>query len=130
MNVGQPLARLAGALVIAVAALSVSGCSVPEPPGYAGEPTATGLPLTVDGPPGSEIQAWVDRDALVVTTVGSGSCPVVPVITEIDEGERVVMLSTSIPNAQGACTADSSPRTFELDAGRDLEGFTVQVTAD
>ncbi len=54
----------------------------------------------------------------------------VPAIEKIDDDERRVSLPTSIPNAQGSCTADSAPRTFELDAGRDLTGVTVQAMAE
>lgn len=54
----------------------------------------------------------------------------IPVLEEIDAETRRVALSTSIPNMQGPCTTDSVTRTFQLEAGRDLSGFTVQVTTD
>lgn len=123
-------ARTAAAAALLIAALvSLAGCAA-GPPGYPGTPTATGQPLRVDGPAESGISAWSLGESLVVTTTGSGSCPVVPDIDEIDDDERRVYLHTSVPNAQGPCTADSSPRTFELDAGRNLTGFSVQITAD
>jgi len=117
-------------VLLTALAISAAGCASLDAPGYPGAPTASGQPLVVDAPADSEISAWSDGDLLVVTTIGSGSCPVVPVIEEVDENARRVTLSTSIPNTQGACTADSSPRTFELDAGRDLAGFTVRVTGN
>ncbi|WP_230113790.1 hypothetical protein [Microbacterium oxydans] len=131
MDSGRLLRRATiAALVIATLAVSASGCAVAESPGYAGEPTAAGQPLTVDRTDGSDIRAWSAGDLLIVTTTGSGSCPSVPVIDEIDDGHQLVSLTTSVPYSQGACTSDSVPRTFELDAGRDLSGYTVQVAAD
>lgn len=115
-------------MILFVALVSVAGCAALTAPGYPGTPTASGQPLVVDAPAGSEVRAWADGDLLVVTTIGSGSCPRVPVIEKVDEDEQRLSVSTSVPNAQGACTADSSPRTFELDAGRDLTGFTVRVS--
>ncbi|PYD00963.1 hypothetical protein B4U78_008215 [Microbacterium esteraromaticum] len=63
-----------------------------------------------------------------MTTIGSGSCPTVPRLEHISESEKLIELSTSIPGRHGDCTADLAPRTFELDAARDVTGFAVSVT--
>lgn len=64
----------------------------------------------------------------MVTTVGSGSCPTVPGLEHINAGEKLIELSTSIPGRRGDCTADLAPRTFVIDAARDVTGFTGSVT--
>lgn len=120
--------EIIGMVLLCTASVGMVGCAPAEAPGYLGQPTTAGQPLPVVSEEGVGVQAWWTGETLIVTTVGSGSCPVVPAITEIDEVELTVVLSADIPNASGACTADSTPRTFELDAGRGLEGFTVQVT--
>ncbi|WP_341940350.1 hypothetical protein [Microbacterium sp. LWH10-1.2] len=117
-----------GFLLVCTAVVSLVGCAPTEVPGYLGEPTTAGQPLPVNVDEGAEVQAWWAGETLIVTTVGSGSCPVVPVIADVDEDKQTITLTTEILNSSGACTADSTPRTFELDAGRDLDGFTVQVT--
>jgi hypothetical protein len=71
---------------------------------------------------------WARGSTLTVTTVGSGSCPTVPELERINAGEKVIELSTAIPGRHGDCTADLAPRTFVIDAPRDVTGFTVSVT--
>lgn len=108
----------------------MSGCASATLPGYAGEPTSSGEPLIVEGAASDEsIRAWAREDVLVITTIGSGSCPLVPALDKVDHDRELITVSTSIPNREGACTADSAPRTFELNGGRDLSGYAVQVTA-
>lgn len=120
--------------LVIVGSVYVSGCSVPEPPGYAGEPTASGEMLTVEGVVGEEVawgtpvRAWARDDLLVITTIGSGSCPLVPELEKVDPERQRITISTSVPGKDGPCTADSVPRTFEFDAGGDLRGYTVEVT--
>jgi len=132
-------ARRAAAVgvIVATVALVGSGCVASEPPGYFGEPTMAGESLEVENSDGSQLpgdgsrlRAWSRGKQLIVTTNGSGSCPLIPVLEEIDAEKRQVSLSTSIPNLQGPCTTDSVFRTFELEAGRDLSGFTVQVATE
>lgn len=106
------------------------GCStstIPETPGYPGEPTGTGVPLVVEGSDGESIQAWAREKLLIVTTFGSGSCPAVPRLERIEEDEAAALITITIPNRKGPCTADLAPRTFELEAGRDLNGYVVRV---
>jgi hypothetical protein len=116
---------------IMAAGCVLTGCSQPtEAPGYGGEPTAIGEALVVEGVTGDQVRAWIMDDTLVVTTMGSGSCPLVPEVDDIDEERRVVALTTNVFDPTGSCTADLGPRTFELDTeGRDLSGFTVEVTS-
>lgn len=118
------------ALMLAVSSGLLAACSgpaAPGAPGYAGEPTASGIALVVEGVGNESVRAWADGDLLIVTTHGSGSCPTVPQLESVNEGERTVSLSTSVPNSKGPCTADLAPHTFEFEAGRDLSGYAVQV---
>jgi hypothetical protein len=117
--------------VIVVAGCILTGCSQPtEAPGYGGEPTATGETLFVKGTTADRVRAWALDDTLIVTTMGSGSCPLVPEVHDIDDERQVIVLTTSVFDPTGSCTADLGPRTFDLDAeGRDLSGFTVEVTS-
>ncbi|WP_100813857.1 hypothetical protein [Microbacterium lacus] len=121
------------AVGIAIAALALSSCADPEPDhgGVRGEPTLTGQALVVTGidettdPLGPAVRAWYSDGTLVVTTLGSGSCPGVPSIEEI--GDDTVILSV-VSNSEGPCTADLGPTTFELPVDQDLAGYTVDVT--
>lgn len=130
---GISLPRRLRALFIAALTCGVaSGCSSPaldQPPGVPGEPSNPGDALAVKSDLGERVSAWAKGNTLTVTTVGSGSCPIVPELQRISGSENLVELSTSIPGQHGNCTADLAPRTFEIDAGRDLTGFTVSVTS-
>jgi hypothetical protein len=122
-----------GVTTLAVAlTFAVTSC-VAEPiepslPGYAGTPTVSGSSLSVADDAETYVKAWAVEELLVVTTLGSGSCPWVPDLTAIDDAARSVSVTISVPNAEGNCTADESPRTFEIPAGRDLAGYAVEVT--
>lgn len=118
---------------LAVAALALSACAESEPDhgGVRGEPTLTGQALVVTGidetpdPLGPEVRAWATDGYLVVTTLGSSSCPNIPEIDEITDD--TVSLSVS-SETEGPCTADLGPTTFELPVDQDLAGYTVDVT--
>lgn len=115
-------------LVCAVA----PGCSSSPPerlPGSPGEPSNPGFALVVESELGQPVSVWARGSTLTVTTVGSGSCPTVPELEHISASEKSIELSTSMPGRHGDCTADLAPRTFEIDAARDVTGFTVSVTS-
>lgn len=116
--------------LICVGALATSGCAPEAVPGHAGEPTVAGEPLHVENPKGWDVRAWADGETLVVTTEGSGSCPYVPTIDEVDQERHQVAISVSMHNPDGACSDDLVMRTFDLDAGRSLVGYAVQVSID
>lgn len=123
------------AVSVTIAALTLSACgsSEPEPDhgGVRGEATLTGQALVVTGIDeasdglGPRVRAWATDGYLVVTTLGSGSCPWVPTIDEI--GAETVALTLDA-DTEGACTADLGPTTFELPVDQDLAGYTVDVT--
>ena len=118
---------------LAIAALALSACSPSEPDhgGVRGEPTLTGQALVVTGIDetddglGPTVLAWATDGYLVVTTLGSGSCPWIPTIDEI--GAETVALTLDA-DTEGPCTADLGPTTFELPVDQDLAGYTVDVT--
>lgn len=117
-------------------ALLLSGCgAADEPlPGVAGEPSpAPGASLEVidsdgetSGSSEPRVQAFATDESLLVVTIGSLSCPTIPEITDIDTKGRVVSLSLTPWDAE-LCTADLSPRTFDLPVGQDLNGYSVEV---
>lgn len=113
------------ALVVCV--LALAGCAISSPPGYAGMPTNSGVELPVLGADNG-VQAWSVDGTLVVTTFGSGSCPAVPTVQEVDAAHRLIVIAITVPNRAGPCTADSTPRTFDLAVGEDLDGFSIAVT--
>lgn len=125
------LALAAAGLAVAAFALSACADSEPSHGGVRGEPTLTGQALVVTGidetpdPLGPEVRAWATDGHLVVTTLGSSSCPNVPEIDDI--GDDTIALSIS-SDTEGPCTADLGPTTFELPVDRDLAGYTVNVT--
>ncbi|MEJ6555997.1 hypothetical protein PQI51_13295 [Microbacterium esteraromaticum] len=123
--------RLRMVFVVCLVGAVASGCSTPPPerlPGSPGEPTNPGNALEVESELGQPVSVWARGSILTVTTIGSGSCPTVPRLEHISESEKLIELSTSIPGRHGDCTADLAPRTFELDAARDVTGFAVSVT--
>ena len=128
--------RTAGFSVIA---LLLAGCVQAEetPPGVAGEPSTPGLRLFVDGyeddPRGfpAAVRAYVDPGVLTVVTTGSGSCPDVAELVEVDPSTLTVVISISTwPRVE--CTADLVPRMFVLPVSQNLDGFsaTVQRTSE
>lgn len=124
----------AAAIGVATAALALSACSgtdaEPDHGGVRGEPTLTGQALVVTGidettdPLGPAVRAWYSDGNLVVTTLGSGSCPNIPEIEDIRDDTVTLTLESE---TEGPCTADLSPTTFELPVDQDLAGFTVEV---
>ena len=115
-------------------ALLLAGCAQAEatPPGVAGEPSAPGLRLSVDGydddPRGfpAPVRAYADPGVLTVVTTGSGSCPAVAELVEVDQSTLTVVISISTwPRVE--CTADLAPRTFDLPVSQNLDGFSVTV---
>lgn len=112
----------------------MSGCSAApaEPPGDPGEPADPGTRLEVRGyedEPNSpaSVRAYASDESLVVITSGSSSCPSIPEILAVESEKQVVEIALTAWPAD-VCTADLAPRTFTLDAARDLTGFTVEVT--
>ena len=132
---GRHLGSTRAPAVLVVAALAVTllvGCEAELPDrsggGYIGTPTAPGVPLAVSGVGPDVAQAWASGETLVVTTIGSGSCPSIPVVEGVDHDGKRVELLLEAPDGEGPCTADMGPTTFEFDQGRDLTGYTVEVT--
>ncbi|ACZ30770.1 hypothetical protein Xcel_1747 [Xylanimonas cellulosilytica DSM 15894] len=138
--------RVGHIAVLAIVTLSLSGLTVgcmaadrpssDSLPGTAGVPSATGVPIRVeingvlvDETDLEATQAWNIGGKLVVTTYGSGSCPFVPEVTSVDEESRVISVKMTMAGGD-TCTADSRPRTFELDVDTDgdLDEFSVQMT--
>ncbi|MGZ0069184.1 hypothetical protein [Microbacterium sp. Yaish 1] len=118
------------ALMVALTNIFLTACAPRAGealPGYAGTPTAVGTPLSITSD-GSKVDAWAVGDLLVITTHGSGSCPWEPELVEINEEARHAAIEISVSNGDGPCTADMSPRTFEVHAGRDLTSYTLEVT--
>ncbi len=121
----------AAGLAIAALALSACGPSEPDHGGVRGEPTLTGQALVVTGIDetddglGPTVRAWATDGYLVVTTLGSGSCPNIPEIDEITDDTVALSISS---DTEGPCTADLGPTTFELPVDQDLAGYTVDVT--
>ncbi|WP_396642734.1 hypothetical protein [Microbacterium sp.] len=121
------------AVGLAVAALALSACGPSEPDhgGVRGEPTLTGQALVVTGIEestdgmGPAVRAWATDGYLVVTTLGSGSCPNIPEIDDITDDTVSLSISSE---TEGPCTADLGPTTFELPVDQDLAGYTVDVT--
>ena len=126
-------ARALAVLVVAGVAVAVLvGCEGELPDrsggGYHGTPTAPGVPLTVSGVGPDVAQVWASGETLIVTSIGSGSCPLIPVVDGVDHAEKRVELVFETRDGEGPCTADMSPTTFEFDEDRDLAGYTVEVT--
>lgn len=117
------------ALIAGVGAVSLTAC-VPqeEIPGYPGEPTRSGEPLRVETDGDWDVRAGVSGHLLIVTTTGSGSCPFIPQLEQIDDAAEQVLLMTSTSKPGGPCTANVAPHTVELDMGRDVSGYTVHIT--
>lgn len=124
---------VAAGLAAAALALSACGSSEPGHGGVQGEPTLTGQALLVTGIEestdvmGPAVRAWATDGYLVVTTLGSGSCPSIPQIEDIGDDTLTLTVTSDY---EGPCTADLGPTTFELPVDQDLAGYTVDVRSE
>lgn len=123
------------ALFAGASVLVLAGCGTPASPlpGVAGEPTEVGRELPVLGLDessalGPGIRAYESPGGLTVVTEGSSSCPEVPELVDVDSSRKVIEISVHTLGAEGSCTADSSPRTFELEVAGDLSSYVVEAT--
>lgn len=129
--------RTVGLSAVLMAALLLGACSTAdhrpappaEAPGYFGNPTLTGTPLDLIGDPPEGMTAIAHGPVLVITTVGSGSCPWVPAVDSIDDEQMVISVELTAWGIAGECTADSAPRTFELPMDRDVSQYVLRVSA-
>ena len=119
------------AVGIASAALALSACVPSNHGGVNSERTRGGQALTVSGIDeptdvmGPAVRASAADGYVIVTTLGSSSCPGVPEIDEISDG---VITLTVTSDYDGICTADLRPTTFELPVNQNVTGYTVIVT--
>lgn len=119
-----------------LSAVALTGCLQIEPlPGVRGEPADPGPELRVlrsEEPtvPDESTKVFLRDGGLTVVTFGSSSCPDIPEIGLVDAPRQVIVLNI-IATMRGdeLCTADLSPRTFDLDVPGDLSSYAVELAS-
>ncbi len=121
-----------GGLAVAAVLLLV-GCDASAPADTPAdvESVLPGAPPGVDLPTDVVVVADEDPRRLLVVTLGSSSCPTVPVTADWDAEEDVLRMEVDVDTAPDEpCTADATPTTSVLrlppDAP-DAPGLTVVV---
>jgi hypothetical protein len=124
--------RLRPTLVLAVVLplLALTGCAAKSSIAvntYPGVPP--GFAQTINVFNAQPIGVWVHaKTLLAVITVGSGSCPPIPVAITAKDAKTISLEYVTSPNS--SCTADISPTTneFTIPAGIDISQNVTLLT--
>lgn len=133
---GLTWGRGACALVlVSIMAVTTAACAANEgplgsAPGTIATPDGLQHELTVVGAPQHDVRAWAVGQALVVTTRGLASCPWVPTVAEIDAPNSRILIEVQAFGVDGPCTTAEGEATFELEIGRDVSDYVVEVAGE
>src|SRR5947209_8738876 len=101
---------VAGLLVVVFGAMTLAGCGPKKAATvaitYSRSTTAMEIPTMGAGGAPVPLLRWSSADQLVLTTWGSGSCPLLPTAVTLINAHRITI---ALDSDGGACTADFAP---------------------